>query len=235
MIIDQLVARLASPAALIVWGLLGAYGAIEAFLRLLRGIPKLYYWCLYKWRNRHIAKDFYYTSREASYRIYPDGKTFLYPRKETVVALKDNFSEVPFSFRWTGEGTVEASISSGFTMVDAPRIRGQARERKLIHLDNAINKGEECSYTVTVKCGCDRKQPEPFLGTSASHRIDQLAMRLVFPLENLPRRVSSTIQDRDGHELDRRAVEDVDLITGEYRIDVKRPDAHTIYQMEWEY
>jgi len=102
MIIDQLVARLASPAALIVWGLLGAYGAIEAFLRLLRGIPKLYYWCLYKWRNRHIAKDFYYKSREASYRIYPDGKTFLYLRKETVVALKDKRGAIFIPLDWGG-------------------------------------------------------------------------------------------------------------------------------------
>lgn len=219
---------------IVIWGLLGTYGAVEAFFRLLKGVPKAFNWVRYHWRNRHLAKDFYYKRREYAYRIGADQRTYLHMRRETVVALQ-RITEIPVSFRWTGEGEVETSIEPGtFSLVDAARIKGQTRTRKLIRPDTALEKRGTAEYTFTVKCTVNGKQPESFLGSQSSHRIDELILRVIFGLSHMPNHVWFVVQNPDGQETLREVIDRCDPITGEYRKLVKRPDAHLIYILEWD-
>jgi len=227
--------KLAGAKWIVIWGLLGAYGAMEAGLRTLRGVPRAWSWSRYHWRNRHLAKDFYYKHREYAYRISPDGRTYLHVRRETVVAQKA-LIEIPISYRWTGEGEVEAGVEpSSFSLTDAARIKGQTRTRKLIRPDQALRKGDEAEYTFTVKCAVTGKPPEPFLGCQSSHRVDELILRVLFSLQRLPLRVWYVTQNPDGQEISREAVERFDPITGEYRKHINHPDAHILYILEWEW
>jgi hypothetical protein len=219
---------------IVIWGLLGAYGAVEAFLRVLRGGPRLYQWFLYHWRNRHLAKDFYYKYREAAYRVSADRRSYLYVRRETVVAMKD-VAEIPISYRWTGEGETEVTIApESFSLVDAARIKGDTRTRKLIRPNAQLRKGQTAEYVFTVKCAVKGKEPEAFLGSSSSHRVDDLLLRAIFSLSHMPAHVWYVIQNPDGMEVARTSIEKFDPITGEYSVEIKRPDAHLIYIVEWE-
>jgi hypothetical protein len=228
--------HLSNAKWIVIWGVLGAYGAIEAFFRLLHGAPKLWYSVSYRWRNRQLGNNFYYKFREASYRIFPEGRRFLYIRRETVVSTKNELTEVPFSYRWTGDGTVTQSIIPGsFKLADAPRIRGQSSQRKSVQFDKPLAKKEEQTYTITLDCSATGKMPEDFLGSTSSHRVDQLVMRVIFPLERLPKLIFCVSLDKDGHEISRQAAPAIDPITGECRYEIMRPEAHTVYQIDWEY
>jgi hypothetical protein len=227
--------KLAGAKWIVIWGLLGAYGAVEAFFRLLRGIPRIFAWVGYHWRNRNLAKNFYYKYREGAYRISPDGRSYLYVRKEIVVAL-ERLTEIPISFRWTGEGSADVTIQpDSFTLADAARVRGQNRTRKLIRPNTELKKHDTADYTFTVKCAVTGNQPENFLGSQSSHRVDELVLRVIFALARMPAHVWHVVQDQDGREISRQAIDRYDPITGEYRRHIKRPDAHLIYVLEWEW
>lgn len=224
-----------SQHGLVFLGILGTYGALEAGWRVIKTTPVAWRNGAYKWRNRHLSRDFYYTDREYAYRIGADSRSYLYIRRETVVALQD-LKEIPISYRWTGEGDTEPTIApDSFTLVDAARIKGQARTRKLIRPASPLKKNDTVSYAFTVNCTVDGKEPEPFIGCSSSRRVDRLVLRVIFPLAHLPSRVWYVVQNPDGQEIIRKEVEKFDPITGEYRTEIRTPDAHLIYIMDWEY
>lgn len=218
-----------------VWlAVLGTYGAIEASLRLVRAIPKWAGELKRKWQYRLLDKDFYFNKRESGYRVLEDGTTYLHVRRETVVALK-TITEIPVSYSWTGEGTTAETVSpSKYRLEDVPRIKGQTRIRKKLVLDAPLGKGKSVTYTFEVKCTRTGKPPETFLGSLSSHRVDDLMLRVIFPIGGVPSKVFYAERDADGNELVKEPVSDVDPISGEFRrrIPFARPHIHHI--LEWE-
>jgi hypothetical protein len=101
--------------------------------------------------------------------------------------------------------------------------------------DAALSKNSTAEYIFTVKCTVTGKQPESLLGSQSSHRVDELVLRVIFALAKMPVHVWHVVQDADGNELSRQAIDRFDSITGEYRQHIKRPDAHRIYVLEWEW
>ena len=226
-----------SSAKVLFWlTVLGTYGFIEAILRLYRYIPRLYPWASWRWYNRTSDKEFYFRHREFSCRVYPGGQQYLVVREETVVA-RAKLSSVPISYQWTAQGPIsERILPESLALVDAQRIKGQTSVRKRIQFKSELEKGQEQTYTFILRCCCtpNSPPPEPFLSSTSNHRVDRLILRVIFPVDEMPKRVFRVEQDRDGHELARCQIELTDYVNGEYRVEIRQPRAHTTYLLEWE-
>jgi len=232
---NQAVPFYASAKVLFVLAVLGAWGAIDAALKAYKYVPRAYRWLHWRWYNRQIDKDFYFKYREAAYRIAPGKTQFLYVRKETVVALQE-LKEIPVSYRWTGDGKITEQVLPGnLHLTDAQRVKGQINTRKRIQVNDGLAKGEEITYTFVVRCQAGTKEPEPFLGSESSHRVDRLVLRAVFPVGEQPGTVYCVEHNADKIEIRRSQIEEYDYINGEYRVEIFQPRAHITYSIEWEY
>ena len=138
---------------------------------------------------------------------------------------------------WSGAGEVTASVKpESITLEDRPRVAGRVATRKSVVFEKPVAKGESCQFVLEVRCvAAEGHQPEPFVSTASSRRVDRLILRASFPLSRMPARVSHRLLDSDGGEVSHEMLECSDPLTGEFRIDVKYPRPFFEHRIEWEY
>lgn len=223
-----------SPKVLFWLTVLGLYGTAEGVGRLFRQLPPLFRKANNRWRSKAHDTDFYYSYRESGYIILPGGLDFVSSRRERVVALK-RLEDVPFTYRWTGEGVVtEELFPEAYTLEDMPRISGQNQTRKRIKFGTALEKGKEAEYTILLKCKQTGRGPEPFVNAKSPHRVDELLLRVVFPSNLLPDSVVYVKRNADGVEIHRESIKERDRLTGEFRKLIKYAEPHVAHSIEWQ-
>jgi hypothetical protein len=222
-----------SPKVLFWLSLAGAYGVLEAIGRFFRHVPPLYRSLRARLRGRGHDTEFYYSYRESGYIIMPGGNEFVNSRRERVVAVK-KLEEVPFQYTWTGEGEVQEEL-----FPDTYEIRQLAggtgqKPQKRVRFDATLEKGRETEYTILLKCKRTGREPQPFLSSRSSHRVDELLLRVVFPANLLPERVFYIRRNSDEIEVHREQIKERDRLTGEFRRLVKYAEPHESHIIEWQ-
>lgn len=216
-------------------GILGAVGAPATIYHAVKWIIRFWHTTLLQVRHPSIHKDFYYKSRDFGYRVMEDGATFLNVRREVLVPLAKNLTSVPLNYRWTGTGEITEDVSPNtVTIEDAPKIMGKMGARRSVHFQGGLEKGKEYSYTLILSCRATSHQPESFLASGSSRRVDSLILRVAFPIDNRPNHVTYRVLDSDGTEKERLALELSDPLTGEYRKEISYPRPFFEHRIEWE-
>lgn len=216
-------------------GILGALGAPSTIYHAGRWLRRFWHTRFLRFRYRSIHNDFYYKSRDFGYRVMEDGVTYLSVRRETIVPLKDNVEGVTVFYRWTGNGTVTECVSPNTVRIkDAPKILGKLSTRRIITFEGGLEKGKEYSYTISLSCQAKNGQPESFLSSQSSRRVDNLILRVAFPIDKRPEHVTYRMLDSDGNEKESSTVELGDPLTGEYRKHIRYPRPSFEHRIEWE-
>jgi len=215
--------------------ILGALGAPGTFVQVWRWLLRFWNTTLLQIRHPAVLKDFYFTTRDFGYRILEDGKTYLNVRRETVVSKVKGLDSIPFNYKWSGSGEITEEIEpASLTIRDRPKIAGKTATRKSVFFEQPLDKRQKCSFTLNVYCVATVRQPEPFVSSASSRRVDKLILRVAFPLSAFPARVAYRVLDVDGSEKYRKTLDCSDYLTGEYRIEIKYPKPFYEHRIEWE-
>jgi hypothetical protein len=216
-------------------GILGAVGAPSTIYHAARWAGRFWHTTFLRVRHPSIHKDFYYKSRDFGYRVMEDGTTYLNVRRETIIPLSKTVSGVPVTYRWTGSGDItETVLPNTVTIQDAQRIVGKMSIRRSVHFQGGLEKGKEYSYTLLLSCKATNHQPDSFLASRSSRRVDNLTLRVAFPIDKRPAHVTYRVLDSDGTERERLALELSDPLTGEYRKEIRYPRPFFEHRIEWE-
>lgn len=224
-----------TSAKVLFWlGVAGAYGIVEAIGRAVRHLPPLYRKMMGKLRAKAHDSDFYFSYRENGYIIQPGGNEFMNSRRERIIALK-RLEEVPFRYHWTGQGMVKEEIfPQSFRIQNLPSGTGYGPQRR-IRFDRPLEKGRETEYTLLLYCTRTGRAPEPFLSSRSPHRVDELLLRVVFPVNLLPEKVFYVRRNADDVEVHREQIKERDPLTGEFRKIIKYAEPHEAHMLVWEF
>jgi hypothetical protein len=215
--------------------ILGTLGAPSTIWKAYQWISRLWNTSFLRFRYRSIHNDFYYKNRDFGYRVMEDGVTYLNVRRETVVPLVKGVAGIPINYRWTGIGDITPTLlPNNLTLEDAPKIVGKISVRKLVRFESPLDKRREYSYNVLLSCRADNHQPEPFISSGSSRRVDNLTLRVAFPVDKRPKHVTYRVLDSDGNESAREVLDLSDPLTGEYRKEIKYPRPFSEHRIEWE-
>lgn len=215
--------------------ILGALGAPSAFIQGWRWVRAFWNTTLLQFRYRSVFTDFYFEARDFGYRIMEDGKTYLNVRREKVISKTKRLESIPINYRWSGDGEIEIHIEpASLTLVDRPRLAGTVDARKSVVFEKPLSKRERCSFIVRMTCTATRRQPEPFVSSVSKRRVDSLILRVAFPVDKRPARVTYRLLDGDGLEKSHRTLECSDYLTGEYRAEIRYPKPFYDHRIEWE-
>jgi hypothetical protein len=142
--------------------------------------------------------------------------------------------EIPIAYNWSGQGAVrEELFPAGFDLIEPPRVKGQRNVRKRIRFGKPLDKGDVAEYSLLLRCTQTGRAPEPFLGISTSHRVDELVMRVVFPANLCPNQVFYIKRNADGVEVHKETIAERDDLTGEFRKVIRYAEPHISHVLEW--
>lgn len=215
--------------------ILGALGAPTAFIQGWRWIRTFWNTTVLHLRYPSIFTDFYFKSRDFGYRIMEDGNTYLNVRRETVVSKVNGLESIPINYKWSGDGDIGIEIEPAtITLRDRPRLTGKVETRKSIVFETPLSKKQHFSFIMRMRCVATRRQPEPFVSSTSKRRVDKLILRITFPVDRRPGRVTYRLLDGDGVEQSHQTLECSDYLTGEYRAEIRYPKPLYEHRIEWE-
>lgn len=215
-------------------GILGALGAPAVIWKIIHLAGRALYPLWIRISERGLISDFYYKRREIGYRISSDEQNYVFVRNETITACEE-LSALPLRYRWTAEGDFDERVTpTTYSLRDAQRERGEIGRRKQVVLNPPLRKGKTTNVVLTVKCTRHTGSPEKMLSISSPRRVDELVLRVIFPLESIPSNVHYRVLDADGEEIKKERIEDYDILTGEFKKRIIRPKRLVAHRIEWD-
>jgi hypothetical protein len=215
--------------------ILGALGAPSSFIQAWRWIRSFGNTALLRWWRPAVLNDFYYIERDFGYRILEDGSTYLSVRKESVVSMVKQLASVPVSYLWSGGGEITPRVEpNSLSLEDRPKVVGRRATCKCVVFEKPLEKREKRTFVLILRCEVKDHQPENYVSSSSSRRVDKLILRVAFPVDRRPARVTFRILDGDGSEKSHEALECADYLTGEYRKGIRYPKPFFEHRIEWE-
>lgn len=180
--------------------------------------------------------DFYYSERDFGYRVLEDGTSYLHVRRESIVCMVKRLESVPITYRWTGSGEISLKTEpESLTVHDQQKVVGKVETRKSIVFETPLKKRQRCTYALVMQCAATQVQPEAFLASGSRRRVDKLILRVAFPVNRRPTRVTYRILDGDGCEKSHEALECADYLTSEFRKEIRYPKPFSEHRIEWEW